>query len=92
MERTMIAFEVSDMTCGHCVSTITNVLKGVDRDAKVRFDLAKHRIEIEASSAEASRTWGEAPLQVAATAARSLIAAIVPRSPPLRVQLSRLAL
>jgi copper chaperone len=27
----MISFEVNDMTCGHCVSTITKALKTADR-------------------------------------------------------------
>ena len=50
----MIAFEVNDMTCGHCVSAITQAVKEVDKDAKVRVDLGTHRVEIEpaASSAE----------------------------------------
>lgn len=43
----MIAFEVKDMTCGHCVSTVTKALKSADRDAQVRIDLATHRVEIE---------------------------------------------
>ena len=30
----MIAFEVKDMTCGHCVSAITKALKATDKDAK----------------------------------------------------------
>lgn len=30
----MIAFEVKDMTCGHCVGTITKAVKAVDRDAR----------------------------------------------------------
>lgn len=47
----MIAFQVDDMTCGHCVSTITNALRSTDGDAKVRIDLATHRIEIEDASA-----------------------------------------
>jgi copper chaperone len=49
----MIAFEVNDMTCGHCVSTITKAVKGTDKGAKVRIDLAKHRVEIEPGSADA---------------------------------------
>jgi copper chaperone len=43
----MIAFEVKDMTCGHCVSTITKAVKAADKDAKVQIDLAAHRVEIE---------------------------------------------
>lgn len=49
----MIAFEVNDMTCGHCVSTITKALKGVDRNAQVQIDLAAHRVQIESASADA---------------------------------------
>lgn len=50
----MIAFEVNDMTCGHCASTITKAVMGADKDAKVRIDLAAHRVEIEPSTAEAA--------------------------------------
>lgn len=49
----MITFEVNDMTCGHCVSTITKALKAVDKDAKVQVDLATHRVQIEPSEADA---------------------------------------
>lgn len=43
----MITFEVQDMTCGHCVSTITKALKAVDANARVQIDLAAHRVQIE---------------------------------------------
>jgi copper chaperone len=49
----MIAFDVNDMTCGHCVSTITQALKATDRDAKVQIDLATHRVQVEPVSADA---------------------------------------
>ena len=49
----MITFEVNDMTCGHCVSTITKALKAVDRDAKVAIDLASHRVQVESNAADA---------------------------------------
>lgn len=49
----MIAFEVKDMTCGHCVSTITKSLKAADNDAKVQIDLATHRVQVESVSADA---------------------------------------
>lgn len=49
----MIAFEVNDMTCGHCVSTITKALKGTDKDAKVQIDLATHRVLVEPATADA---------------------------------------
>jgi copper chaperone len=49
----MIAFEVNDMTCGHCVSTITQAVKGVDKNAKITIDLARHRVQIEPAEADA---------------------------------------
>ena len=49
----MITFEVNDMTCGHCVSTITKAVKAEDKDAKVQIDLATHRVVIEPVSASA---------------------------------------
>ena len=49
----MIAFEVNDMTCGHCISTITRAVKEADQDAKVQIDLARHRVEIEPASSDA---------------------------------------
>ena len=49
----MIAFEVKDMTCGHCVSTITKALMAADKDAKVQIDLATHLVRVEPAAADA---------------------------------------
>ena len=49
----MIAFEVNDMTCGHCVSTITKALKSADKDAKVTIDLARRLVKVEPGDADA---------------------------------------
>ena len=49
----MIAFEVNDMTCGHCVSTITKAVKAIDQKATVSIDLAAHRVEIEPTETDA---------------------------------------
>jgi copper chaperone len=49
----MIAFEVNDMTCGHCVSSITKAVRTVDAGAKVDIDLARHLVQIEAGEADA---------------------------------------
>lgn len=71
----MIAFEVKDMTCGHCVSTITKALKAVDAGARVQIDLAAHRVQIEPTEADAAelsdaiKEAGYTPVQVAETAA-----------------------
>ena len=66
----MISFQVNDMTCGHCVSTITQALKTADATASVRFDLAAHRVDIEPGKADAAvlseaiKQAGYAPVQI----------------------------
>lgn len=50
----MIAFEVQDMTCGHCVRTITQAVQALDPQAQVQIDLATHRVAIEAARADAA--------------------------------------
>ena len=52
-ERVVIAFQVNDMTCGHCVSTVTKALKSVDKDAEVTIDLASHRVEVRPANSNA---------------------------------------
>ncbi|MBS0449054.1 MAG: heavy-metal-associated domain-containing protein [Proteobacteria bacterium] len=67
----MIALQVDDMSCNHCVGAITRAVKEVDADADVRIDLDTHRVEIEPrrGSAEALlaaiRDAGYTPLQIA---------------------------
>lgn len=48
----MIAFEVPDMTCGHCVSMITKAVKQADRDALVAIDLGSKRVQIQSAAAD----------------------------------------
>lgn len=66
----MISFQVNDMTCGHCVSTITKAVKAEDVTANLRFDLAAHRVDIEAGEASAAdlseviKQAGYAPVQI----------------------------
>jgi copper chaperone len=50
----MLTFEVNDMTCGHCASTITKAVKAVDRGARVEIDLNAHRVQIESAAADAT--------------------------------------
>lgn len=50
----MITFEVQDMSCGHCVSTITAAVKALDAQARVQIDLASRRVDIEPASADAA--------------------------------------
>jgi copper chaperone len=42
----MTAFEIQDMTCGHCASTITKALQRLDPKAVVTVDLAQHRLTV----------------------------------------------
>lgn len=51
---TMISFEVMDMTCGHCVASITRAVQALDAQARVQVDLAAHRVDIEGVSADAA--------------------------------------
>jgi copper chaperone len=49
----MIAFDVKDMTCGHCERTITQALKQADPAATVQIDLAQHRVTVGGATLEA---------------------------------------
>ncbi len=68
----MIIFEVNDMTCGHCVSTLTKALKAVDKDARVQIELATRRVQIDPVGAEAEefshaiQAAGYTPVAIAA--------------------------
>lgn len=73
----MIAFEVNDMSCGHCVSTITKALKSADRGARVTIDLAKHLVMVEPTEADAQELYdaiaeaGYTPVRAATTGAET---------------------
>lgn len=40
-------FIVSDMTCNHCVQTITKAIHHIDPQALVHIDLDSHKVAIE---------------------------------------------
>lgn len=42
-------FSVTDMTCGHCTSSITRAIKDVDAGARVDCDLAKRLVAVEST-------------------------------------------
>jgi copper chaperone len=46
----MMEFQVDDMTCNHCVSTITKAVKGADANAKVDIDLQNHLVRIDGAT------------------------------------------
>jgi copper chaperone len=43
-------FIVDNMSCQHCVKTITKAINDIDPKAKVTVDLAKHEVDIENST------------------------------------------
>jgi copper chaperone len=51
----MPTFEVNDMTCGHCVATITRAVQAVDPRARVEVDLASRRVHVEPAGTDADR-------------------------------------
>jgi copper chaperone len=52
-ESPVITFEVKDMTCGHCASTITRALKEADPQARVAIDLDRHLVTVEPGGSDA---------------------------------------
>ena len=45
----MYPFNVPDMTCGHCASTITRAVKAEDPKATVEISLGEHLVKVESS-------------------------------------------
>lgn len=47
----MLRYTIENMTCGHCVATVTKAVRGVDAHAKVRADIAGRRLEVATAAA-----------------------------------------
>lgn len=45
----MIEFTLPTMTCGHCVKSVTAVVKQVDAAAGVQIDLPTHKVVIQST-------------------------------------------
>lgn len=43
----MYQYEIPDMSCGHCVATVTNAIKSIDASAVADVDLIKRIATIE---------------------------------------------
>jgi copper chaperone len=43
----MYEFSIPDMSCGHCVSSVTKAIKAVDPDAVADVDLTKRKAAVE---------------------------------------------
>lgn len=51
----MQAFEVSGMTCGHCVRAVTEAVNAADPTAKVVVDLPAGRVTVQGGTAPPDR-------------------------------------
>jgi copper chaperone len=51
----MPSFEVRDMSCSHCASSITQAVQAVDPQAQVRVDLDAKRVDVTATKVETER-------------------------------------
>jgi len=47
----MLAYQVNDMTCGHCARAITKAVLALDGNAKVDVDLGQRMVRVESSTA-----------------------------------------
>ena len=45
----MIELTLPDMTCGHCVKTVTAVVQRLDAAAKLQIDLPTHQVRIDSA-------------------------------------------
>jgi len=50
-----VTFNVPDMTCGHCVKTITDAIQGRYADAVVQADVDTHTLTVRGAQAEAAQ-------------------------------------
>lgn len=45
----MIELDVPEMTCNHCVATVTQAVKGVDDGARCEVDLGTKRVRVDSA-------------------------------------------
>ena len=45
----MIELTLPDMTCQHCVRSVTETVQQVDAQARLQIDLPAHRVQIEST-------------------------------------------
>jgi copper chaperone len=45
----MIEFKLPDMSCGHCVGTVTKTVQQLDPQAQVEIDLPSRQVRIEST-------------------------------------------
>jgi copper chaperone len=67
----MVTFQVSDMTCGHCASTIARAVAAVDKFARTEVDITRKLVRVSgdapvADLAQAIRDTGYMPQELEA--------------------------
>ncbi len=67
----MLEFEVKDMMCDHCVSSITKALRKADAATQVEFDLLARRVRVAGAldaqaASQAIKAAGYSPVVVQA--------------------------
>ncbi len=43
----MLTFHIPDMTCGHCVRSVTQAMQAADPAAQVQADVPTHQVQVE---------------------------------------------
>lgn len=43
----MTRLHIPDMTCKHCVATITQLIQNADEDAQLTIDLPSHQVDVQ---------------------------------------------
>ena len=76
----MFTFEVNDMTCGHCISTITKAIRAVDAGAGVEADVNRRVIRV--GPTEATATQVRDAIEQAGYTPRALESASSAPAPP----------
>lgn len=51
-----VELTLPNMTCGHCVKTVTATVRSIDPEARVDIDLGQHRVKIESTRPAADFT------------------------------------
>jgi len=75
----MINFRVPDMTCGHCVGTITKAVAAADPGARVQVELGEHIVRVTGAARSADE------LQAAIESAGYTVASAEAATPKARV-------
>jgi copper chaperone len=73
----MIAFRIDDMTCGHCVATITKAVQQTAPGATVAADLQQHRVTIASDTGDA-QAFADAITQAGYTPVPEAVEAAAP--------------